>query len=206
MVTSLKWENYGAFAATCKDDPVRCETLLEMSQTSYLLNRQGGDNWSIAVFASHGDGSSQFLKSLRVVSRPFCYSATQILFQAVRLFQKERSDSDLEKRDDIQALLELAQSGASRYIRVMRVRGDTFFKSSDPSEGVEVIGTVAKAFRDYVRPRLERLELFEPNNLMLREFSHHAVAPIIAGLKYLTIWGCTGCPNSAEIRRILQSG
>ncbi|KAB8261527.1 hypothetical protein BDV32DRAFT_121448 [Aspergillus pseudonomiae] len=41
---------------------------------------------------------------------------------------------------------------------------------------------------------------------MLREFSHHAVAPIIAGLKYLTIWGCTGCPNSAEIRRILQSG
>ncbi|GAB1201179.1 hypothetical protein APSETT444_010567 [Aspergillus pseudonomiae] len=132
--------------------------------------------------------------------------ATRILLQAVRLFQKERNDSDLEKRDDIQALLELAQSGASRYIRVMRVRGDTFFKSSDPSEGVEVIGTVAKAFRDYVRPRLERLGLFEPDNLMLREFSHPAVAPIIAGLEYLTIWGCIGCLNSAEIRRILQSG
>ncbi|OGM43281.1 hypothetical protein ABOM_008656 [Aspergillus bombycis] len=160
----------------------------------------------ITDIASHGGGSSGVLKDLRLVGRPFCCSATRLLFQAVRLFQKHASDLDLDKRDDLQALLELAQSGASRYIRVMRVHGDIFSNSSDLTEGVDVTGTIAKAFRDYERPRLERLELFEPNNLMLREFSHPAVAPTIAGLQYLTIWGCPRCPSSAEMRRILQSG
>ncbi|KAB8252999.1 hypothetical protein BDV35DRAFT_386575 [Aspergillus flavus] len=134
----------------------------------------------IAMVVSYEHRSSEVLKNLRLVSRPFY------------------------ERDDIKALLELSRSGASRFIRFLRVSGSSYRQSSEPTKEAELAGTIVKCLRGYMRPDLKALDFYNIGDSMLHEFSRPAMAPTIAGLRFLKVVGCPGRSNGTEIRRIFQ--
>ncbi|KAB8224236.1 hypothetical protein BDV33DRAFT_199632 [Aspergillus novoparasiticus] len=158
----------------------------------------------IAMLVSHEHGSSEVLKNLRLVSRPFWYSASRILFRRFYIDLENADPSCPNGQDDIMALLELSRSGASRFIRFMRVSGRSYKQTSEPTKEAELAGTIAKCLQGYMRPDLKALDFYNLSDSMLHEFSRPAMAPTIAGLRFLKVVGYPGCSNGMEIRLILQ--
>ncbi|KAE8420839.1 hypothetical protein BDV36DRAFT_292774 [Aspergillus pseudocaelatus] len=161
----------------------------------------------IAVFVGHERGSSAVLKNLRLVSRPFYYSASRVLFREFYIAREYAGFKDSDRRDGIKAFLELSRSGISHFIGFMRVSGPNHLASSgltEEEEEEEQADTIANALQGNTRPKLKALDLCNISDSMLHEFCQPAMAPIIAGLWYLKIIGCRGRSNGVEIQTILQ--
>ncbi|PIG79431.1 hypothetical protein AARAC_010753 [Aspergillus arachidicola] len=158
----------------------------------------------IAMFVSHEHRSSEVLKNLRLVSRPFWYSASRILFRRFYITLGYADPTCHNGRDDIKALLELSRSGASHFIRFMRVSGRSYRQTSEPAKEAELAGTIVECLQGYMRPDLKALDFYHLSDSMLHEFSRPAMAPTIAGLRFLKVVGCPGRSNGMEIRLILQ--
>ncbi|UDD60828.1 hypothetical protein AFCA_008215 [Aspergillus flavus] len=132
------------------------------------------------------------------------YSASRILFRRFYINLGYADPTCPNERDDIKALLELSRSGASRFIRFLRVSGSSYRQSSEPTKEAELAGTIVKCLRGYMRPDLKALDIYNIGDSMLHEISRPAMAPTIAGLRFLKVVGCPGRSNGTEIRRIFQ--
>ncbi|QRD90929.1 hypothetical protein F9C07_2213470 [Aspergillus flavus] len=130
--------------------------------------------------------------------------ASRILFRRFYINLGYADPTCPNERDDIKALLELSRSGASRFIRFLRVSGSSYRQSSEPTKEAELAGTIVKCLRGYMRPDLKALDFYNIGDSMLHEFSRPAMAPTIAGLRFLKAVRCPGRSNSTEIRRIFQ--
>ncbi|KAE8322694.1 hypothetical protein BDV39DRAFT_196501 [Aspergillus sergii] len=133
-------------------------------------------------------------KMATVVSLP-----QEVIDQIAILISHEHGSSEVLKN-----LRLLSRSGASRFIRFMRVSGRSYRQTSEPTKEAELAGTIAKCLQACMRPDLKALDFYNIGDSMLHEFSRPAMAPTIAGLRFLKVVGCPGRSNGMEIRLILQ--